>query len=305
MRMNRFLRFSALAVALLLGTTLGVETIAQNAGPPANKLGTVERDVRYCTAGAVDLNMDVYYPNAANGALPVAIYVHGGGWSSGDKAKGAGSRDIPELKSRGYLVVAVNYRLAPQFKFPTMIEDVKCAVRSLRANAALYGLDPQRIGAWGGSAGGHLVSLLGVTDKSADLEGSGQFLEQSSRVQAVVDMFGPIDLTLAFGDTPSVFNKAFGATSADDDILKVASPTNWVSSDDPPFLLLHGAMDDLVPPSQSQLFLESLQQAGVTASLVMVENAGHGFVPSGGRINPSRSQISSLVGDFFDTYLKN
>ena len=114
-------------------------TVQSEAVLPSNefdssKLDMVERDITYCTMDSVALKMDVYYPSENNGRFPVTMYVHGGGWSSGDKAQGAGMVEIPELQKVGFLVVSVNYRLAPEYEFPAMIQDVKCAVRSLRAS---------------------------------------------------------------------------------------------------------------------------------------------------------------------------
>jgi arylsulfatase A-like enzyme/dienelactone hydrolase len=278
---------------------------ATPAVPLARSWGSVQRDVTYCTADGVALKMDVYFPKKAQSApMPVAVYVHGGGWVGGDKGGGAGILAVDELLGRGYLVASINYRLAPQYKFPAQIEDVKCAIRYLRANAATYGLDPQRIGAWGGSAGGHLVALLGTSDASAGLEGQGGYAEQSSRVQAVVDMFGPADLT-AFADTTGTRGQiVFGATSRDDPVLGRASPVTYISPDDPPFLILHGEKDQTVPPSQSQILYERLQAAGVPATLVVVKNAGHGFSPVGGAISPTRDELARMIADFFDQHLK-
>ena len=158
------------------------------------KLGTVERDITYCTNDGVALKMDVHYPHAMSKPAPVAVYVHGGSWSSGSKSDSIGMTDVPELLARGYLVASVDYRYAPQWKFPAQIHDVKCAIRFLRANATRFNLDPNRIGAWGHSAGGHLVTLLGTTDTRDGFEGSREYADQSSRVQAVVDMCGRADL---------------------------------------------------------------------------------------------------------------
>lgn len=285
-----------------------VETYAKQRPDVLKRLkesGRVDRDVTYCTADGVALKMDIYYPTNAQGSVPAAMYVHGGGWTSGDKRSGAGAVDIPELTARGYLVVAINYRLAPRYKFPAQIEDVKCAVRFLRANAERYGINPDKIGAWGGSAGGHLVSLLGVTDASAGFEGSGGYPEQSSRVQAVVDMFGPTDLTALFSRGGlQTLQQVFGITDPTSDIVRRASPVTWVSSDDPPFLILHGERDDVVPVSQSQIFYERLVAAGVPATLVIVRNAGHGFTPVGGSIRPTREELTRMMADFFDRHLK-
>jgi acetyl esterase/lipase len=295
------------AVVELVETQL-TETVTQPTGQseavlPSNefdssKLGTVERDITYCTMDGVALKMDVYYPSENNGRFAVTMYVHGGGWSSGDKAQGAGTVEIPGLQKAGFLVVSVNYRLAPEYKFPAMIEDVKCAVRSLRAHADEYNLDPNRIGVWGGSAGGHLVNLLGATDESAGFD-VGEYLEYSSRVQAVVDMFGPADLTVSFNGGYESASRVFGDFDA-----ALASPVTYVTSDDPPFLMLHGEKDEVVPIEQSEILLAALQAAGVPAELVRVTNAGHSFKPDGGDISPSRREIAQLIVKFFEDTLK-
>lgn len=273
-------------------------------GIPASKLGTVEKDVTYCTAGGTGLKMDVYYPRTSSGPAPMVVYVHGGGFTSGDKADGAGSRDISELVARGYVVASMNYRLAPAARYPAQIEDLKCAVRYLRANAASYGIDPNRFGAWGGSAGGTLVSLLGLTDASAGYD-TGTNTGQSSRVQAVVDMFGPSDFTKEFeGGSAQLLNAVVGTSSRTSDAVKRFSPVTYVTRDDPPFLILHGEKDKLVPIAQSQELYDALTAAGVEATFTRVKNAGHGFVPDGGAISPSRTEISKMIGDFFDSHLK-
>jgi len=136
-----------------------------------SKLVSVEYDITYANVSGVALKMDIYYPEVANGPVPAVVYVHGGGWIGGDKADGIGMMIIPALVARGYLVAAVNYRLAPQYRFPAQIEDVKCAIRYLRAKADTYRIDPTRVGAFGSSAGGHLVALLSTSDPSAGLEG--------------------------------------------------------------------------------------------------------------------------------------
>lgn len=270
------------------------------------QLGSVQKDITYCTADGVPLKMDVYFPKKSDGKpAPVAVYVHGGGWTSGDKSSGAGMIDVAELVAQGYLVASVNYRLAPQYKFPAQIEDVKCAIRYLRTNAVAHNLDPNRIGAWGGSAGGHLVALLGVTDASAGFEGNGGYADQSSRVRAVVDMFGPADLMAEFdGANQRVGQQVFGASSNKDPLLTRASPVTYISKDDPPFLILQGERDTLVPPGQSQELYNRLKAGGVPATLVMVKNAGHGFAPTGGAISPTRAELTKMIADFFDENLK-
>lgn len=285
-------------------------SVAPATQPPASPAipdaAKVERDVVYGRAGRVELKLDLYYPHGkATGPLPVAVYIHGGGWTKGDKAGGAGMLALGEVLRCGYLVASINYRLAPEFKFPAQIEDAKCAIRYLRAHAKELNLDPERIGVWGSSAGGHLAALVGTADASAGFDTSGGWTNHSSRVRAVVNIFGPADLSprgelgnLRVGQT------VFGAQSSDDPVLKQASPVTHVSADDPPFLLLHGNRDRLVPLSQSQMLLAQLRAAGVPASLVVVTNAGHGFAPVGGTPNPDRQELARMIADFFDQHLR-
>lgn len=251
--------------------------------------------------------MDIYRPSqTGTGSMPAVLYVHGGGWEHGDASLGGVNASIAnELAQRGILVAAVNYRLAPQYLWPAQIDDVKCAVRYLRANAQRYGINPSEIGAWGGSAGGHLVSMLGTAGPNAGFD-TGQYLQQSSSVQAVVDMFGPADLT-AGGWGPgatTVVKQVFGVTPGQDNgVLAKASPVTYIQPSDPPFLIFHGADDALVPPSQSQELAARLQAAGDSATLVMVQNAGHSFKPTGGPISPSLDQIANTTAEFFTQHL--
>ncbi len=266
--------------------------------------GALSIDVTYCTTPeGVDLTMDVYQPKVLDGPSPVVMYVHGGGWTGGDKSDGSGTMFFPELQRRGYLVVSINYRLAPTYKFPAQIEDVKCVVRYLRANAAVYNLDPDRIGAMGSSAGGHLVSLLGTVTTEAEWD-DGPYAGQFSRVQAVVDMFGPVDLvSMAYIRDRRLEERVFGVTDPADPLFKLYSPISHITPDDPPFLILHGDQDETVPLEQSLSFYNSLIESGVQAELVVVKNAAHGFRPLGD-LDPTLEQLVQIVGDFLDRYLK-
>lgn len=295
---------TALSLLLALASPLPTEEPTWSA---AFAPGGVMRDVVYATVEGVPLKLDVYFPSAWSDPVPLAIYVHGGGWTSGSKTGGAGFLDKDELLARGWVVAAVDYRLAPQFKWPAQIQDVKAAVRFLRANAARFGVDGTRIGVWGGSAGGHLVAMLGLTDAEAGFDDSGGNFDQSSRVSAVADYFGPADLT-ADDWNPSQLSKVFevfGAASPTDPVLVAASPVTYASRDDPPFLIVQGEMDTTVPPSQSVVLHQRLLAAGVDSTLVLVANAEHGFVPVGGPINPTRAEITRLLADFFDRRVKN
>jgi acetyl esterase/lipase len=182
---------------------------------------------------------------------------------------------------------------------------VKCAVRSIRAHAAEYNIDPKRIGAWGASAGGHLVALLGTADESAGWD-VGQYLDQSSRVNVVVDMYGVHDFTTEYvvGNLRGLDRMVFGAKSPQDPKLAQASPVNYITPDDPPFLILHGDLDETIPVTQSQIFHDRLVAGGVSSVYVVVHNAGHGFGAVGGPIDPPYATISKTILGFFDQYLR-
>lgn len=266
--------------------------------PPATPTTarTDQRNITYCTMDGVELKMDVYYPKSADEKTPLVIYIHGGGWSGGDKSETQG-RLIPSLLDAGFTVASLNYRLAPDYPFPAQLEDVKCAIRSFRANAEQYGIDPDRIGVWGPSAGGHLVSMLGVTDPAAGFE-RGEYLDQSSRVQAVVDMYGPADLTVDFSQTfVNLKDMVFGSYD-----LAKASPVNYVSADDPPFLILQGDQDPVVPLSQSQLLYDAMIAGGMQVELIVVQGGDHGFTNP--NTIPNREEIIALFMDFFEKTLK-
>jgi acetyl esterase/lipase len=270
-----------------------------------SKLGTVEKDIAYNNTDYINLKLDIYYPLMASGVVPAVIYLHGGAWIQGDKNDAAVSAEVSELTKRGFLVASINYGLAPVYKIQEQIENVKSAVRFLRSNALRFGIDPDKIGALGASAGGHLASLLGTTDTSAGMDGSGGYLDKSSRVQAVVDMYGPIDLkTLFSGYSGFLLEQLVGASNANLAFLDKISPLTYISDDDPPFLILHGDKDSLVPLSQSQIFYQRLLATGVPVTLVVVKNGEHGFTPAGGTLSPTRIEITQAVADFFESYLK-
>jgi acetyl esterase/lipase len=241
--------------------------------------------------------MDVYFPDAG-GPWPVLVYVHGGAWIRGDKSEAA--MFAQSMTEQGYLVVSLNYRLYPVGRYPAMIEDVKCAVRSLRANAAEYNLDPDRVGAVGVSAGGHLVALLGTSEASAGMD-VGEYLDQSSRVQAVVAMAPVTDLTRKFPNADIELMRQVGF--GEDNIVQ-ASPISHVTADDPPFLLVHGDQDEVVPVEQSQLMYDRLVEANVPVQLVIVRNARHSLTAPDGSASPTLGEINQIIQDFLAQHLK-
>ncbi len=258
-------------------------------------------DVIYGSAGGEALRLDIARPTACAGQkIPLVIHVHGGGWSAGDKAGVFQTSYARMFFQLGFAVASINYRLSPAWHFPAHIHDCKLAVRFLRKNAQLFGIDPDRIGIWGGSAGGHLVSLMGTADDSDGLEGPG-LSSFSSRPQAVVDHFGPTDLAAFVAGTPyqttTIINFLGCAPSDCPDLARQASPASFVTADDPPLLIIHGDKDPIVPYSQAEILAELLGEAKNPGALIKVLNAGHGFTPtpSSATISPSLNQIAYLT----------
>ncbi len=271
---------------------------------PANVVADL--DVRYGEAANSANLLDVYRrKDAGDAPLPAVVWIHGGAWFLGDKWPCPALR----LIDHGFVVVSVNYRLTSAGPFPAQIQDCKGAIRFIRAHAAEYHIDSNRIGAWGESAGGHLAALLGTSGGAAELEGTvGGNLEQSSRVQAVCDWFGPTDLTqftaqaTANGHPPGRFDnyvmRAFlgGDPPAHMDLITLANPLHFLPAgkamDVPPFLIMHGDRDRTVPLAQSQLLADALVHGGVSTTFRVVVGLGHGF-PLG------RTDTGPVTLDFF------
>lgn len=268
----------------------------------------VLRDLEYVPGGHARNKLDLYLPKQAgrqdrtSEPLPLVIWVHGGAWLEGSK------EDCPAIRfvHKGYAVASINYRLSQHAIFPAQIEDCKASVRWLRANSDKYGLDAERFGVWGASAGGHLVALLGTAGDVKEFD-KGQNLNVSSRVQAVCDYFGPTDLLAFDPSDPSLDKDEYNASNwppakllggpvqENKELAKRANPITYVTEDDPPFLIIHGDKDRLVPISQSQLLYDALKAAGVQVKFHTVKGAGHGF---------DSPQVDRMVDDFFDRHLE-
>lgn len=247
----------------------------------------VENNLTFAEVGNVKLQLDLARPAAGDGPFPLVVCIHGGGWSGGNRH--AFRSRIEQAAQRGYVAATISYRLTqpdpqtgvPKAPFPAQIHDCKAAIRWLRAHAAEYKIDPQRIAVMGASAGGHLSLLVGLTGPDDQLEGTHGNAEQSSRVQAVVNIFGPTDLPVHYKSTPAVVGllKALcdGTPESAASIYAQASPISYVSADDPPILTLHGDVDKIVPVEQAQLLDAALKEAGVPHELVILKDQGHGF----------------------------
>jgi acetyl esterase/lipase len=266
-------------------------------GPKLPKGVKAFRDLAYVNGGHERNRLDLYLPEKAEGRLPVVVWIHGGAWYAGSKEW---CRALPFV-ARGYAVASINYRLSQHAIFPAQIEDCKAAIRWLRANAAKYHLDPAHIGVWGESAGGHLVALLGTAGGVKEFEGRGGNLDQSSRVQCVVDWFGPTELTLMGieGDPPHspVALLIGGPAQENKEKARKASPLTYVDKNSAPFLIMHGDNDNIVPLRQSELLAKALKKAGVEVKLEVIKGNGHG--------GPGFNSLESrqLIEKFFAKHL--
>ena len=252
----------------------------------------------------------IAYPKTIGESLPAVIHFHGGGFRHGQASLGVALR----FAKAGFVGISVNYRLSGEALFPAAVHDCKAAVRWARAHASDYGIDPNRVGVFGGSAGGHLALMVGTTQGDDYLEGDGGYASFSSEVQAVVENYGPTDF-LRMNDVPGDMDhdsptspeSAFigGPIQENKAQATRANPITYVDADDPPTLIIHGRNDGKVPFHQSELMVAALEEAGVTYKLVPVEDAGHGFKPrpEDATIRPSREEIEALWVDWFKKYL--
>jgi acetyl esterase/lipase len=246
---------------------------AQGADPPPI---TTAYDVPYATAGGVELQLDLAQPARGNGPFPAVLVIHGGAWREGGKEENR--RLLIDFARRGYVAVSPEYRFCPKDTFPAQVHDVKAAVRFLRANASSLKIDSQRIGAMGFSAGAHLALFLGLTGPEDGLEGEAPKGAPSSRVQAIVDFYGPTDLSAAdFSDQARSLIRDFlgGSMQEKRELAAKASPVTFVSAGDAPVLVFQGTRDPLVPHSQSVRLLERLAAAGVPGRIEFLLGAGH------------------------------
>jgi len=291
-----------LSLALLLASV----SPAQNQNPPFEQPGNVEiqRDLVYSTVGSRELHLDLFLPKEGAGPFPAIVYIHGGGWSGGNK--NAFQRQAAYMAAKGYVGTCIQYRLSGEARYPAAVHDSKAAVRWLRANAARYRIDAKRIGAAGGSAGGHLAAFLGTTGDRKEFEGLGGNAGVSTRVRAVAAFNPVLNMTMARMREPAAsaggaLEKFLGASYAErPDLYAEASPITHVSRDSAAFLFLHGTADPTVPYQQSVEMMKKLKEAGVYADLFSAEDARHGFFNSPPWYEPTLKKME----EFFNRFLK-
>jgi len=287
---------TALPAFLILVIVILLTTSAHAAQPPADVL--FEPDIVYANLPDQDLMLNLARPKDATNPLPCIVVIHGGAWRGGDRKS---HNDLTwKFAQRGYVSATVSYRFCPKFPFPAQVQDVKAAVRFLRANAQKYNIDPDRIGAVGFSAGAHLSMILGVMDKADGLDDSGPNPDQSSKVNAVVSFFGPTDFTAEFPppSVPLVRDFLGGTPAEKPEAHKLASPVTYVSPGDAPMLLFQGTKDPLVPWQQAVSMLEALTKAGVPGRVELLPGASHGW----GQPELNRTLLATYA--FFDQHLK-
>ncbi len=313
MKLNRFPFTFLITVAGLLFLTKFVASTTCYAEKPktqkqtkrrhTSKNVTAYRDVVYATVGDKEILLDLYVPKNTAVKPPLLVWIHGGGWQAGSKD----SCRLYRETQRGYAVASLNYRLSHDAMFPAQIHDCKGAIRWLRANAEKFGYNADRIGVAGSSAGGQLVALLGTSGGVKELEGNvGGNLDQSSAVQAVCDFYGATNFHTIIKQRKQVksrpssaLTKLFGGTVEEKpEIATLASPVTFLDKTDPPFLLIHGGKDNIVPVEQSTSFEKLLKQVNVPVTLLILEEAGHGGRPFNSKETNQRLQ------SFFDKHIK-
>jgi acetyl esterase/lipase len=263
-------------IVLLAGLAADFALSAADLAVPDNV--QFERGLEYSNPDQQHLQLNLARPKTGHGPFPAVVCIHGGGFRAGTR-EGYDQLCVT-LALNGYVAATITYRLSPAYRFPAAVHDSKAAVRWLRANAAKYQIDPKRIGATGGSAGGHLALFLGVTEGVKAFEGEGN-LDYPSGVSCVVSFSGPSDFTQSYGksvDAHEVLPLFFGGNLQEKRREHiVGSPLNWANPNAAPALCIHGTADNYVAYEQAVWMVDRLKACAVEASLFTLEGAGHGF----------------------------
>lgn len=288
-------------LVVALSSLFFVSTLSSiQAAPPVPESVVWEEGIEYSNPDDTHLQLNLARPKSGNGPFPTVLCIHGGGFRAGKRE----SYDLlcVKLAERGYVAATMTYRLAPKHKFPAAVHDTKAAVRWLRANAAKYKINPDKLGVTGGSAGGHLAQFLGVTANVPQFEGQGGNADQSSAVTCVVNVYGPSDFTKSYGksvDAHEVLPLWFGGDLSTHNALHIqGSPLYWVTPNAAPTLCIHGTEDKYVAHEQAVWLIDKLKAATVEAELLTLEGAGHGFKGA------DAEKAEAALFAYFDKHLK-
>ncbi len=292
---------------------LGLFLLAQSATAAAQ--ARVEKNVVYGMFSGTALLLDVHYPARPNGFG--IVFIPGSGWGAPLRYSATPLKEssqvgvyVPSLTEAGYTVFTINHRAIPTFRYPAALEDAQRAVRFIRHNATTYGINPARIGGSGGSSGGHLVSMLGAMDGTGNPDDPDPVNRESAKLQCVVARAAPVDLLQMSPsngvDVLSLFlgvaaGQPMQKNSTEYKIAWTASPINYASPDDPPFLLVHGDADGTVPFRQSEMMEAALKKVGIPVTLIRIEGGGHGETFPGAKTSPD---YKAEIVKWFDTHLR-
>lgn len=258
-----------------------------------------KKDIEYGRVSDRALLLDIYAPEKLDHPVPCLIFIHGGGWAGGNKKDYA--YYCVRFAQRGYVVASIGYRFVQEALFPACIQDAKCAVRYLRSHAAEHNIDPEKMCAIGGSAGGHLSLMLGLSPDKPELEGEGGWPGVGSKVAAVVDLYGPTDLTVPVSRNHPILKRAMGKTYEEaPGLYALGSPIKFVTPNAPPILIFQGNIDDLVPVAQSDMLAEKLKAMG----LPYWYDCLYGMPHTMDILLRTNERCQYVMNAFFEKYLK-
>lgn len=260
----------------------------------------VSRDLIYKETPEKTLKLDIYHLDQVNTPQPLLVFIHGGSWKKGDKDDYR--KYLVDYANKGYITATVAYRFSQEAIFPAAMDDVVCAVKWLKSHAEDYHIDPDRVAVIGGSAGGHLAMLLGYHGNDPDYRGECDSLEADASVKAIVNLYGPVDLTTDFAINHPSVKQLIGAdySTATQAVYEACSPIQYITSDDPPTLTFHGTLDEIVPIVQADMLDKALQEENVPSFYHRLDGWPH-TMDLGLKVN---NYCQYYMDEFFQKYLK-
>ena len=288
---------------------------------PKNMIGNIKLktifDIPFGNTNGCVLSLDALLPEAQS-SPPVVLWLHGGGWHSGNKRKAIDKHMLDFLVHKGFALVSAEYRLSGEARFPAQIHDVKAAIRWLRAHPEVLGIDPDRIAIAGFSAGAHLAALAATTADVSQLEGECGSAGHSTRVRAASAMSAPTDFARNPAARDPSLNAAVpagevspeerllgGPVDQNPDLARLANPGAFIGPDTPPLMIVHGSCDEVVPVSQADYLYEALESGDTEVTFVRVEGGNHGCWPAGQPYpsKPLSTDLESWMLAFFEYYI--